>query len=151
MLQRASDLRRTLAAAAILTVAVLAAGCSKPPAEQYKDYMASGQEFVDESDRAAAAIQFRNAARVMPNEAEPHYQLALVEVQQKKLQDAYRSASQAARIRPGHEDQVGPLDVVREWRPYPRNEEPIGGKEEANCEGARGWLLSSPPRTHEAG
>ena len=103
MLQRASDLTRTLAAAAILAVALMAAGCSKPPAEQYKDYMASGQAFVDESDWAAAAIQFRNAARVMPNEADPHYQLALVELQQKKLQDAYGSAARAARIDPDHE------------------------------------------------
>jgi len=103
MHQRASDLTRTLAAAAILAVVLFAAGCSKPPAEQYKDYMASGQAFVDESDWAAAAIQFRNAARVVPTEAEPHYQLALVELQQKKLQDAYGSAVRAARLDPDHE------------------------------------------------
>ena len=89
--------------AAILAVAVFAAGCSKPPAEQYKDYMASGQAFADESDWAAAAIQFRNAARVVPTEAEPLYQLALVELQQKKLQDAYGSAVRAARLDSDHE------------------------------------------------
>ena len=50
---------------------VLLAACMKSPEEQYKAYMESGTAYVEAKDYANATLQFRNAARVNPDVAEP--------------------------------------------------------------------------------
>ncbi len=88
----------TLALAALL----LLSGCMKSPEEKYAEYMKSGASYLDQGDKPAAIIQFRNAARVKPNEAEPQYQLAKALFERGEMQGAYQAADQAVRLNPDH-------------------------------------------------
>ena len=83
---------------------VLLAACMKSPEEQYTAYMDSGTSYVEAEDYANATLQFRNAARVNPNVAEPQYQLAKTDIQEKKVREAFLAIQEAVKIDPNHTD-----------------------------------------------
>jgi tetratricopeptide (TPR) repeat protein len=58
---------------------------------------------MEEKDYGRAALDFRNAARVMPKDAEPLYQLGLAYLANGALTPAYASFRKAAELNPKHE------------------------------------------------
>ena len=53
-------------------------GCGRSPATLRDKYLNSGKQFLQKQDYSRALIEFKNAARVMPKDAEPHYRAGLV-------------------------------------------------------------------------
>jgi tetratricopeptide (TPR) repeat protein len=58
---------------------------------------------MQEKDYSRAALDFRNAARVMPKDAEPFYQLGLAYLANGAVTPAYASFRKAAELNPKHE------------------------------------------------
>src|SRR5207249_10045543 len=87
--------------AASLTFALFAAclafsGCS-PQAREAR-YLESGKRQMEKKDYTRASIQFRNAAKVMPKDAEPYYQLALALFALRDYAQADKSLSKAVEL-----------------------------------------------------
>lgn len=121
---------------------VLLAACMKSPEEQYKAYMDSGAAYVEASDYANATLQFRNAARVNPNLAEPQYQLAKAYLQENKVREALQAIQEAVKIDPDHTDSN--LLMAQLWSR-------LGGAEEVkDAEGRLATILESRPNDPEA-
>lgn len=121
---------------------VLLAACMKSPEEQYKAYMESGTAYVEASDYANATLQFRNAARVNPNLAEPQYQLAKAYLQDNKVREALQAIQEAVKIDPDHTDSN--LLMAQLWSR-------LGGEEEVkDAEGRLATILESRPNDPEA-
>ena len=121
---------------------VLLAACMKSPEEQYKAYMESGTAYVEAKDYANATLQFRNAARVNPDVAEPQYQLAKAYLQDEKIREALQAIQQAVKIDPNHTDSN--LLMAQLWAR-------LGGEEEIkDAEGRLATVLESRPNDPEA-
>ena len=57
--------------------ALLLAACSQFPQEREARYMEFGKRLLEKKDYVRAGIEFRNAKRIAPGDAEPYYQLGL--------------------------------------------------------------------------
>lgn len=64
--------------------------------------MESGKSHLQAHDFSRAAIDFRNAIQLTPNDAEPHYQLGLTYLQSGDGQAGARELMTAIRLNPGH-------------------------------------------------
>src|SRR5258708_31208046 len=58
-------------------LALFCSGCFRTPAEKKARFMARGKQFYEKSDYARAILEFENAARIPPADAEPFYRLGL--------------------------------------------------------------------------
>lgn len=61
----------------LLTLVLLAAGCTQSPAERARRFLAAGQRHFQKQDYTRAFLEFKNAAAATPNDPEPSYRLAL--------------------------------------------------------------------------
>lgn len=93
------------AIAAILAMAccLALAGCARTPEAKEARYLASGKKLVEKKDYARALIQFRNASKVMPKDAEPYYQAGLVYIAMHEWQAAYNSLQGAVTLNHNHQ------------------------------------------------
>lgn len=87
---------------ACLAVLLLAAGCSRTPQEKASRFIASGKSYMERKDYARAALSFRNAHALLPNDAEIEYQLGLAYLADGKLTDAVVALSDATKLNPKH-------------------------------------------------
>src|SRR6266567_2646999 len=85
-----------------LGVLFLSSGCVRSPEAKEARYLESGKRQFEKKDYARAAIQFINAAKAMPKDAEPHYQLALAYLAQRQYQRALGSLDTAIKLNPNH-------------------------------------------------
>ena len=76
-------------------------GCSKP-AEQTAKYMKNGQDYMEKKDYSRAALEFLNAAKNAPKDAEPQYQLALACIQLQDWRKAAQALQKAIDLNPRH-------------------------------------------------
>ena len=60
-------------------------GCASPQQKEAK-YLANGKKFLNEKDYTRAILEYRNAVKVMPKDAEAHYQLALAYLDSHNIQ-----------------------------------------------------------------
>src|SRR5690242_14038962 len=93
----------TLLGTGVLGMCVAFSGCMRSPQEKEARYLESGKRLFESKDYARAAIQFMNAAKTMPNDAEPRYQLALVYLAQRQRESAIRSLQTAINLNRNHE------------------------------------------------
>src|SRR5687768_3729487 len=70
------SLIRRASSFAIVSLALVAAGCSQDPVAASHKYVASGDEYAAKNNRDEAIIQYRNAIKARPEWPEPHYKLA---------------------------------------------------------------------------
>ena len=63
-------------AGSALSLALLLSSCSSNPQARRQKYFQSGQRYFDRGKYSEAAIEFLNAAKIDPNFAEAHHQLA---------------------------------------------------------------------------
>ena len=78
-------------------------GCSQTPEEEYERYMESGNSYFEEEDYATALIEFKNAARAMPEDAEVYFRLAQTELALQSGNAAIQALRQALKLNPNHE------------------------------------------------
>src|SRR5579859_7580891 len=100
--KRHTRLYRSLAATLVAAWCAAFAGCARTPEAKEANYLASGKRMAEKKDFARALIQFRNAAKVMPKDAEPHYQAGLVYLEQRDWRSAYASLDKAIGLNPKH-------------------------------------------------
>lgn len=77
--------------------------CSQTPQEQYERYMESGGSYYEEGDFATALIEFKNAARAMPEDAEVYFRLAKTLLALQARSQAVDALRQAVTLDPSHE------------------------------------------------
>ncbi len=104
-MQRQRNSARTIWWISTLLAVVLAmAGCLRSPEEKYAEFMSSGKQYMEKKDYSSAVLQFRNAARVMPNAADAHYQAAVAEFRLGRGDQALRLARRAEQLDPNLKD-----------------------------------------------
>jgi len=81
---------------------LLWSGCSKDPAALEAKYLARGKKYFQEKDYTRAILEFRNAARPRPRDAEPWYQLALAYFASNQTGLAITALQQATKLNPKH-------------------------------------------------
>jgi tetratricopeptide (TPR) repeat protein len=92
-----------LAAALALAIAVVAlGGCARGPKDV--GYLDSGKKFLAQKDYARAVLQFRNAIRANPRNAEAHYQLGAAYLEQRDWTAAYEELTKALELNPNHHE-----------------------------------------------
>jgi cellulose synthase operon protein C len=78
------------------------AGCARSPEQKAAQAMQRGKAAADQRDYSRAAIQYKIAAQLLPKDAEPVYQLALVYLQIGDLQTAVSALYKAEQLDPNH-------------------------------------------------
>ncbi len=101
--KRHTRLYRSLAATLVAACCAAFADCARTPEAKEANYLASGKKMAERKDFARALIQFHNAAKVMPKDAEPHYQAGLVYLEQRDWRSAYASLDRAIGLNPKHQ------------------------------------------------
>src|SRR5215471_4426853 len=91
-----------LISASVLILVLLLAGCSQSPEQQEATFMKTGKQLFEKKDYPRAALQYMNAAKVAPTDAEPVYQLALTYIQMQDYRNALASFRKALDINPKH-------------------------------------------------
>jgi tetratricopeptide (TPR) repeat protein len=87
----------------ILLAITLAAGCARSPAEKEARFLAHGKAQLATKDYNRALLEFRNASQVMPRDAEPHYQTALVYLALRDGVKASQMLRKAVELNPKHQ------------------------------------------------
>src|SRR5689334_15457707 len=87
---------------ALVGLSIAVCGCS-PQAREAR-YLASGKKMMEKKDYPRAIIQFNNAVKVMPKDAEAHYQLALALIAQRSYRAAYYELDKAVKLNPKHKE-----------------------------------------------
>ena len=86
----------------VICLIVLAmSGCAKPEAKKAR-FMAQGRKFLDAKDYSRAILAFKNAAAVVPGDAEIQYQLGMAYSAAGDLRDATRFFERATELNPAH-------------------------------------------------
>ena len=91
-----------LAKLAPLFFLVIAASCAHDPAELRDRYLSSGQEYIDQGDLSAAAIEFRNAIKADPRSTGSHYKLGVTYLLLGRHEDAARAFAQVTALDSNH-------------------------------------------------
>src|ERR1035437_10982577 len=70
-------IRILVCAVAALSAGLLAVGCTRSPQAKEAQYLKRGAALTAKKDYGRAVLEFRNASKAMPKDAEPYYQLGL--------------------------------------------------------------------------
>jgi len=85
-----------------LIPAALSVGCNTSPQAKEARYLKSGQALMTKKDYARAFLEFRNAVKIMPKDAEAQYQLGLAALAARDLRTAVAAFRQATELNPRH-------------------------------------------------
>ncbi|MGE4351996.1 MAG: tetratricopeptide repeat protein [Bdellovibrionales bacterium] len=75
---------------AALFLPLVLAACEKPE-EKYDKYMKRGAELYDQKEYKTARLEYKNAARLKPADAEVRYRLGLIDEAQGNLTEAFKN------------------------------------------------------------
>jgi len=92
--------RRWAVFGVILALLLAASGCARTPSAQGARFMARGESRMAQKDYARAALEFRNALRLVPDNAESAYQLALAYLYSGDYQSGIAQLHQVLRLDP---------------------------------------------------
>ena len=87
---------------AVLILVVLPTGCRRTPAAKEAAYLKRGEALLAKKDYSRALLEFKNAASVMPKDAEPYYRTGLVYLEMRNLAGAIPAFRQATQVNPNH-------------------------------------------------
>src|SRR5579862_49315 len=82
--------------------AVLLASCRNSPQAKEAKYLQRGKAQLVKKDYGRAILEFRNAAQVMPRDAEPQYQLGLTYLATGGASTAVAALRKALELNPKH-------------------------------------------------
>jgi tetratricopeptide (TPR) repeat protein len=104
LLPQPNDMKKnsSLLGTLLVVLAMLPAACSRTPAEREARFLQRGKDLVAKKDYSRAAIEFQNAAKIMPKDAEPVYQLALLALERRDLRSAIPLLNKATALNPHH-------------------------------------------------
>ncbi len=84
----------------VVTVAFLSVGCSKSPQEKRTAYLKSARQYMDKGKYGEASIQFRNALKIAPDDADTLVLLGESELKRHRVREAYLAFSRASKLAP---------------------------------------------------
>lgn len=76
--------------------------CNRTPQEKAARFLKSGHDYMARKDYARAALQFRNAVKLLPKDAEAEYQLGLAYLSGGDLNQAVAALFRATQLDPKH-------------------------------------------------
>jgi tetratricopeptide (TPR) repeat protein len=86
----------------VLIACFAVAGCNRTPQEQEARYLRKGHEFMVRKDYARALLQFNNAVRLSPQDAEAEYELGLAYLADGNVNAGVAAVLRATRLDPQH-------------------------------------------------
>ena len=93
---------RLLVLALCLVAAALLASCNRSPQAKEADFLKRGKALLEKKDYRRAVLEFMNAAKAIPNDAEPYYQLGLTSLALQDPRTAVAAFSKALELDPKH-------------------------------------------------
>jgi len=88
---------------AFLALAALGtAACRRTPQESATTFLRRGKDYLSRRDYARAELEFKNAARLLPKDAEPVYELGLAYLGEGNLKQAVAALFRAIQLDPKH-------------------------------------------------
>ncbi len=94
--------RVCICAVAALSAGLLAVGCNRSPQAKEAQYLKRGAALTAKKDYGRAALEFRNASKVMPKDAEPYYQLGLTYLATGSVANGISALRRATELNPKH-------------------------------------------------
>jgi tetratricopeptide (TPR) repeat protein len=94
---------KVLPAISIILVAISVTQCGRNPGQREARFLSQGKAQLAKKDYARAILEFRNASQVMPRDAEPYYQSALVYLELRDARNAVKLLRKAVELNPKHE------------------------------------------------
>jgi tetratricopeptide (TPR) repeat protein len=95
-------LRVCVCAVAALSTGILPVGCNRSPQAKEATYLKRGAVLLAKKDYGRAALEFRNAVKEMPNDAEAYYQLGLTYLASGNVGNGIAALRHATEINPKH-------------------------------------------------
>jgi tetratricopeptide (TPR) repeat protein len=89
-------------ALAVAFVAAMLFGCARSPQQRRDRYVSRGRELVEKKDYTRALLEFKNAARVIPNDAGVYYEMGLAFLGARDFGSSYQAFSKALSLDPKH-------------------------------------------------
>src|SRR5258708_8669203 len=89
-------------ASVVVFVAAVLFGCSSSPQARRDKYLSRGKELIQKKDYTRALLEFKNAAKAIPNDAEVYYQIGLAFVGVQDFNSAYTAFHKALSLDPKH-------------------------------------------------
>src|SRR6516164_2113410 len=90
----------------LIAFTVLAAlgttACRRTPKETAAQFLRRGKDYLGRKDYVRAELEFRNAARLLPRDAESVYELGLAYLGEGKLNQAVDALFRATQLDPKH-------------------------------------------------
>lgn len=94
--------RRILSAVLLLTVLLALSSCMRSPEAKSAKFVEVGKSLLQKNDPARAILQFRNATKTWPGNAEAYYQLGMAYLASRDYRAAVASFQKALAINPKH-------------------------------------------------
>ena len=76
------------------------AACQRSPQEKAAKFLRDGKDLMSRKDYARAVLQFRNAVRLLPKDAEVEYQLGLAYLADGKLAEGVAAITKSNHSQP---------------------------------------------------
>src|SRR5258708_12864153 len=89
------------ASVVVLVTAVLL-GCAGSPQERRNKYLSRGKDLIQKKDYTRALLEFKNAAKVIPNDAEVYYEIGLALLGLQDFRSSYAAFQKALSLDPKH-------------------------------------------------
>ena len=96
----------------VISVSLLLMGCGRTPEVKLSRHLQEGKEFLAKKDYPRAILQFKNAAKAMPKDAEPYYQLGITAIAIADNRAASEFLDQAIALDPKHLDAISALSEL---------------------------------------
>lgn len=100
---------RILIVASMLTVALSSCGASSDSAASFVE---SGKALLAEGKTNKARLEFKNAIQIDPRQAEPFYQLALLDEKEQKWKAMFANLTTVEQLAPDHYDAIVKLGQI---------------------------------------
>src|SRR5690348_1516409 len=89
---------------AIVLIIVLLCGCAASPEARRDKFLTRGKAFAEKREYGRALLEFKNAAKIAPNDSEVYYQLGIAFMGARDANAAYLAFRKALELNPKHTD-----------------------------------------------
>lgn len=89
--------------AIVLTIAAMS-GCAGSPEARRDKFLSRGKVFTEKREYNRALLEFKNAAKVAPNDPEVYYQMGIAYIGARDATSAYIALRKAVELNPKHTD-----------------------------------------------
>ena len=94
---------RVIGFAALVIVGFMS-GCAQSPEKRRDAFLAKGREQLDKGNYTRALLEFRNASKAVPKDAEPYYYAGMAAYRAGDLRSAVLSFRKTLELNPKHTD-----------------------------------------------